>query len=281
MIPHRGIVRLVRETDYISFSQEETFLLSSPITFDASTLELWGSLLNGGRLALLPPGTPTLPELGEAIQQFNVSTLWLTAGLFQLMVDERLDDLAGLRQLLVGGDVVSRSHASKALAALAPKGRLFNGYGPTENTTFTTVHPISLEDTKQPSLPIGKPIPGSTVYLLDEEMSPVPAGVKGRLYFGGTGLALGYLNEPEMTAQAFLPRPLPFASHTALFAKKKAKKSPAEAALEVLDLLDEDEPESLNFADGGVLNGSNGFRASGEYNMRQPQTFGVYLEYAF
>ncbi|MEM6278438.1 MAG: amino acid adenylation domain-containing protein [Verrucomicrobiota bacterium] len=207
VIPHRGIVRLVRETDYISFSQEETFLLSSPITFDASTLELWGSLLNGGRLALLPPGTPTLPELGDAIKTFEVSTLWLTAGLFQLMVDERLDDLAGLRQLLVGGDVVSRSHASKALAALAPKGHLFNGYGPTENTTFTTVHPISLEDTKRPSLPIGKPIPGTTVYLLDEEMSPVPAGVKGRLYFGGTGLALGYLNEPEMTAQAFLPHP--------------------------------------------------------------------------
>jgi len=207
LIPHRGIVRLVRETDYIRFGLEETFLLSSPVTFDASTLELWGSLLNGGRLALLPPGTPGLAELGEAIHRHKVTTLWLTAGLFQLMVDERLDDLKPLRQLLVGGDVVSKAHAARASTALAPDGRLYNGYGPTENTTFTTVHPITLDDTLRPSLPIGKPIPGTTVYVLDETMNPVPTGVKGRLYFGGTGLSLGYLNQEELTEKAFLQNP--------------------------------------------------------------------------
>lgn len=207
LIPHRGIVRLVRETDYIQFGPGETFLLSSPVTFDASTLELWGSLLNGGRLALLPPGTPSLAELGLAIRRHEVTTLWLTAGLFQLMVDERLEDLKPLRQLLVGGDVVSKTHAARAVAALTPHGRLFNGYGPTENTTFTTVHPITLDDTSRPSLPIGKPIPGTTVYLLDEAMNPVPTGVKGRLYFGGSGLSHGYLNQAALTEKAFLPNP--------------------------------------------------------------------------
>ncbi|MEM9018354.1 MAG: AMP-binding protein, partial [Verrucomicrobiota bacterium] len=207
VIPHRGIVRLVRDTDYIEFGPEETFLLSSPVTFDASTLELWGPLLNGGRLAVLSPGTPSLAEIGDAIRRFNVTTLWLTSGLFQLMVDERLEDLAPLRQLLVGGDVVSRSHAALAIETLKPEGKLFNGYGPTENTTFTTVHPISLEDTTRSSLPIGKPIGGTTVYLLDDELNPVPRGVKGRLYLGGNGLALGYLNQPEATAKAFLKSP--------------------------------------------------------------------------
>ncbi|MEM7602800.1 MAG: amino acid adenylation domain-containing protein, partial [Verrucomicrobiota bacterium] len=207
LIPHRGVVRLVRDTDYIAFGDEQTFLLSSPVTFDASTLELWGSLLNGGRLALLPAGTPSLAELGAAIARFEVSTLWLTSGLFQLMVDERLDDLSPLKQLLVGGDVVSRSHAALAIETLAPEGRLFNGYGPTENTTFTTVHPITLEDTKRTSIPIGKPIPGTTVYILDDQLNPVPTGVKGRLYFGGAGLSPGYLNRKALTAQAFIENP--------------------------------------------------------------------------
>lgn len=207
LIPHRGVVRLVHETDYIHFGADEVFLLSSPVSFDASTLELWGPLLNGGRLALLPPGTPGLAELGAAIREFGVTTLWLTAGLFQLMVDERLKDLRPLRQLLVGGDVVSKSHARRALEALGSEGRLFNGYGPTENTTFTTVHPVTAADTAGVSIPIGKPIAGTKVYILDEHMNPVPPGVRGRLYFGGAGLSRGYLNDEERTTAAFVPNP--------------------------------------------------------------------------
>lgn len=207
LIPHRGVVRLVKDTNYIHFGPDESFLLSSPVTFDASTLELWGSLLNGGRLALLPPGTPSLLELGSAIRQFEITTLWLTAGLFQLMVDERPGDLRSLKQLLVGGDIVSKTHARIAIDLLAPDGQLFNGYGPTENTTFSTVHPIALEDTKRTSLPIGKPIKGTTVYLLDCHMNPVPQGVKGRLFLGGTGLARGYLNQSDLTNETFVPNP--------------------------------------------------------------------------
>ncbi|MDF1813787.1 MAG: amino acid adenylation domain-containing protein [Verrucomicrobiales bacterium] len=208
LIPHRGIVRLVRNTDYINFGPEETFLLSAPISFDASTLELWGPLLNGGKLALMPPGTPGLADIGDAIEKFGVTTLWLTSGLFSLMVDEHPECLAGLKQLLAGGDVLSPAHVEKALDILGESGTLINGYGPTENTTFTTCHTIGRTDTKKNSIPIGKPIAHTQCYILDENMQPVPPGVKGRLYIGGDGLAIGYLNQPEFTLKKFIPTPL-------------------------------------------------------------------------
>src|SRR6266516_19965 len=136
VVPHRGVVRLVKEADYVSLTSEETLLHLSPLSFDASTFELWGALLNGGRVVLLPPGQPSLGEIGETIRQYRVTTLWLTAGLFHLMVDEHVDYLKPLRQLLAGGDVLSPQHVLKARRALAGC-RIINGYGPTESTTFT------------------------------------------------------------------------------------------------------------------------------------------------
>jgi non-ribosomal peptide synthetase component F len=106
-------VRLVKQSNYASFSSQEVFLQLAPISFDASTFEIWGSLLNGARLVVMPPQTPSLQELGQALGQYQVTTLWLTAGLFHLMVDERLEDLKGVRQLLAGGDVVSVSHVEE------------------------------------------------------------------------------------------------------------------------------------------------------------------------
>ncbi|HYV30910.1 MAG TPA: AMP-binding protein, partial [Candidatus Binatia bacterium] len=132
LVPHRGVARLVKGADYVSLTENETLLHMSPLAFDASTFELWGALLNGGRVVLLPPGQPSLGEIGEAIRQHRVTTLWLTAGLFHLMVDERLDDLKPLRQLLAGGDVLSPQHVLEARRAL-PGCRIINGYGPTEN----------------------------------------------------------------------------------------------------------------------------------------------------
>ncbi|HEV2827625.1 MAG TPA: condensation domain-containing protein, partial [Pyrinomonadaceae bacterium] len=132
-VTHQNVLRLVKNTNYASFSADEVFLQYAPISFDASTFEIWGSLLNGARLALMPAGKASLKELGDALKQFEVTTLWLTAGLFHLMVDNHIDDLRGLRQLLAGGDVLSVPHVHKVLEEL--KGcRLINGYGPTENT---------------------------------------------------------------------------------------------------------------------------------------------------
>src|SRR3954464_6945092 len=113
-VPHRGVVRLVKNTDYVSIAPSDTFLQLAPIAFDASTFEIWGALLNGARLVIHPPGLPGLQELGSFIENEKVTTLWLTAGLFQQMVDEELPRLKHVKQLLAGGDVLSVPHVTKA-----------------------------------------------------------------------------------------------------------------------------------------------------------------------
>jgi len=201
-VMHRGVVRLVKETNYASFAGE-TFLQLAPISFDASTFEIWGALLNGGKLVVMPPAPPTLQEIGSAIRENGVTTLWLTAGLFNAMVDERLEDLRPLRQLLAGGDVLSVSHVSKALRALTET-RLINGYGPTESTTFACCHAIPANAEVGDSIPIGKPIANTTAYVLDAQLHPVPVGVTGELFIGGDGLARGYWKSAELTAEKFI-----------------------------------------------------------------------------
>ncbi|MCA1607098.1 MAG: AMP-binding protein, partial [Acidobacteria bacterium] len=141
-VQHRSIVRLVKETNYVVLTSDQVFLQFAPVSFDASTFELWGCLLNGARLVVFPAGTPSLKELGEVLRRSQVTTLWLTAGLFHQMVDGHLEDLRSVRQLLAGGDVLSVPHVEKALRELTDC-RLINGYGPTENTTFTCCHPMA------------------------------------------------------------------------------------------------------------------------------------------
>ena len=205
-IPHRAVVRLVKETNYASFSPNETFLQLAPISFDASTFEIWGPLLNGGKLVVMSPALPTLEEIGSAIRDHGVTTLWLTAGLFNAMVDERLDDLRPLHQLLAGGDVLSVSHVGKALNALKNT-RLINGYGPTESTTFACCHTIDANAPLEGSIPIGKPIANTTVHILDSNLQPVPIGASGELCIGGDGLARGYWRREELTAEKFVADP--------------------------------------------------------------------------
>lgn len=205
-VNHRNVVRLVKNTNYASFSADEVFLQCSTISFDASTFEIWGSLLNGARLVLLPAGTPSLKELGQAIKRHNVTTLWLTAGLFHLMVENHFDDLRGLRQLLAGGDVLSVPHVKKVVNELEGC-RFINGYGPTENTTFTCCYPVDDLTKVNGSVPIGFPIANTSVYVLDKKMNPAPIGVPGELFIGGDGLASGYLDRPELTVERFVRDP--------------------------------------------------------------------------
>jgi amino acid adenylation domain-containing protein len=205
-VPHRAVVRLVKNADYARFSPEEIFLQFAPIAFDASTFEIWGALLNGARLVIFPPGPISLDELGTVIEKRGVTTLWLTAGLFHQMVEEHLDSLHNVRQLLSGGDVLSVAHVTRALEQL-PRTQLINGYGPTENTTFTCCHRVTAPPLPGRSVPIGRPIANTQVYILDRELQPVPMGVPGELYAGGDGLARGYLNRPELTAEKFVAHP--------------------------------------------------------------------------
>ncbi|TDV56471.1 non-ribosomal peptide synthetase [Actinophytocola oryzae] len=200
-VPHRGVVRLVHDTDWLHFGPDETFLQLCALTFDPSEFEIWGALCNGGCLVIHPPGPLSLPELAESLRRERITTLWLTSGLFHRMVDHHLDSLGGLRQLVAGGDVLSPAHVNRVRRA-HPRVRMVNAYGPTENTCFTTSHTVTRQVTG--TVPIGTPLPGTRVYVLDENLRPVP---EGELYTGGAGLARGYLNRPGWTDERFVPDP--------------------------------------------------------------------------
>jgi amino acid adenylation domain-containing protein len=215
-VEHRGIVRLVRGANYCRFGPDEVFLQFAPMSFDASTFEVWGALLNGSRLVLMPPKSSSLEELELAVRRHSVTTLWLTAGLFHLMVEERPEGLRTLRQLLAGGDVLSPRHVRLFLKH-AGDTTLINGYGPTENTTFTCCHTIRADDPLSESIPIGKPISNTRVYLLDEHMNPVSPGEIGELYTAGDGVARGYLNDPHATADKFLTDPFTDEPHQRMY----------------------------------------------------------------
>ena len=205
LVPHRAVARLVKNCDFIGIKEDDVFLQAAPLSFDASTLEIWGPLLNGGKLVIPDRGTG-LDEIASAVRDKGVTTLWLTAGLFQVMMEEHAESLEGLRYLLAGGDVLSVSHVRRALELL-PDTKLINGYGPTENTTFTTCHLIRPEDCGRPSIPVGRPIANTTVFILDELGRQVPAGIPGELHTGGDGLALCYQNDAALTAEKFIRHP--------------------------------------------------------------------------
>lgn len=204
-VPHRGVARLVKGTDYASFAQEEVFLQLASISFDTAQFEIWGALLNGGRLVIMPPTLASLEDLGRVIREHGVTTAWLTAGVFHVLVDERIADLRALRQIVAGGDVVSPQHVNRVLEEI-PAARMVNGYGPTEAATFaccfTALRPAGH------TVPIGRPIPGTRVHVLDEMLREVPVGIPGELYIGGEGLARCYFGRPDLTAERFVPDPI-------------------------------------------------------------------------
>ncbi|MFD6156634.1 amino acid adenylation domain-containing protein [Nocardia sp. NPDC060256] len=204
-VPHRAVLRLVVDSDMLAVRADDVFLQFAPIAFDASTLEIWGPLLNGARLVVAPPGDQSPGALAKLVRRERVTILWLTAGLFHQLADTDLDELRGLRYLLAGGDVLSPPRVNRAVLAL-PRTILINGYGPTENTTFTCCMPVT-ETVGKDTVPIGRAIRGTGVYLLDEQLGLVTPGAVGEIYATGDGLAHGYLNSPGCTATRFVPNP--------------------------------------------------------------------------
>ncbi|MGB8478109.1 MAG: non-ribosomal peptide synthetase [Acidobacteriaceae bacterium] len=203
VVPHRAVARLVTGQDFIEFDATQTFLLHSPLSFDASTLEFWGSLLHGSRLVIAPGRSLGLDDYTTLILQQGVTTLWLTAAMFHLAAEHTPELFAPLRQLVFGGDVISPRHVER-IRSLYPDLRMVNGYGPTENTTFTCCYGVPRDYRAQGTLPIGQPIAHTAVYILDADRNELPAGEPGELAAGGAGVALGYLGRREATAEKFL-----------------------------------------------------------------------------
>ncbi|MEJ8854585.1 amino acid adenylation domain-containing protein [Variovorax robiniae] len=206
-ICHRSILRLVIDARYVDLRADEPMLHAAPLGFDASTLEIWGPLLNGGCCVVHDEDMPTGAGLARTIGQHGVKTAWLTAALFNAVVDDNPAHLSGLRQLLAGGEALSVAHVRRAMAAL-PGLTLINGYGPTECTTFAATHRIPHDlPADARSVPIGKPITDTTLHVLSPTLGLLPAGFVGELCIGGRGLARGYLQRPELTAERFVPDP--------------------------------------------------------------------------
>ncbi|SDE99573.1 amino acid adenylation domain-containing protein [Fontibacillus panacisegetis] len=202
-IPHKGVVRLVKGWGKVN--TDDVFLQVSSSAFDASTLEIWSPLCNGGRCAVYGPGQVSPDRLAETMVNEQVTTGWFTSGLFNVMVDNHLCAFSELKHVIAGGDVLSPTHVTKLLNAY-PNIYFTNGYGPTENTTFTTTWTIN-QHHPEDKVPIGKPIKGSDVIILDDNLELVPDNVIGELYAFGEGLARCYVNKPAETAQKFLPNP--------------------------------------------------------------------------
>jgi len=204
-IRHRSIIRLVRDVDYVSFGDSPRVLHAAPLGFDAATFEIWGALLNGGTCIVHEEHVPSGAGLSATIAGHDARIAWLTAALFNAIVDQDGTQLRGLEQLLTGGEALSVAHVCKA-QSLLPGTRLINGYGPTECTTFATTFGIpEKQDASARSIPIGRPIADTTLYVLNARGEPVPIGVIGELFIGGQGVARGYLKRPELTAARFVP----------------------------------------------------------------------------
>ncbi len=205
-MPHRAVIRLVSDPAFAALGPGERILHMAPVAFDASTLEIWGALLTGATIVIAPPGPLGLPDIGRLLRGTGVTVAWLTAGLFHQLAEEDMEALAGVRLLLAGGDVLNPDTVRAVLAARRGK-PLVNGYGPTENTTFTTCHVMTDPDQVGLTVPIGRPIQQTTVHLLDSSGRPAPIGVTAELYAGGDGLARGYTGNAAATARAFVPDP--------------------------------------------------------------------------
>ncbi|WP_270171316.1 non-ribosomal peptide synthase/polyketide synthase [Paenibacillus sp. SYP-B4298] len=205
MVEHRQIVRLVKSIDYAELNEQTRILQTGSVAFDASTFEIWGALLNGGSLYI--PDEETILDgrkLKQVIEDCGINMMFLTTALFNQLLRQEDGVYEGLHTLFTGGDVMSVQHVNEAYRRY-PRLKLKNAYGPTENTTYTLIYPITEE--QEGSVPIGRPIANTTVYVVDRRLRLVPPGAAGELLVGGAGVARGYLNREELTAEKFVPSP--------------------------------------------------------------------------
>jgi amino acid adenylation domain-containing protein len=206
-VSHRAVNRLVMNTDYVELSPADVVAQVSNIVFDAATFEIWGALLNGARLVLIPRDIVlSPPAMSKAIERHAVTTLFLTTALFNLAVEQIASALGKLQNLLFGGEAADPQRVRR-LSAEAPPKRLLHVYGPTESTTFASWYRVRKVASNAITVPIGRPIANTALYILDPYLNPLPIGVIGELYIGGDSLARGYLKRSELTNEKFIPNP--------------------------------------------------------------------------
>ncbi|WP_434753191.1 amino acid adenylation domain-containing protein [Paenibacillus amylolyticus] len=207
LVSHRNIVRIVRNTNYIDITEQDHVLQLSSYSFDGAIFDIFGALTNGARLVLVPRETLLeIGQLADIIQREHISVMLITTAFFNVLVDVHVDCLRDVRAILFGGERVSVGHVRKALTHIGP-GRLNHLYGPSESTVYTTYLPVDFIDESAVTVPIGRPISNTTVYIVDSQNKLLPIGVAGELCVGGEGLVQGYNNRPELTAEKFVDNP--------------------------------------------------------------------------
>jgi amino acid adenylation domain-containing protein len=207
MVPHRAINRLVLNNRYADFESTDRVAFASNPVFDATTMEVWGPLLNGGSVVVIDQSVLLdVTEFKETLKRQTISVLWLTVGLFNQYADVLAEQLSNLRYLIVGGDALDPRVIRRILLNKSAQ-HLLNGYGPTETTTFAITNEIRVVGENTHSIPIGRPIANTRAYIVGEDGEPVPVGLVGELCIGGAGLARGYLNRADLTAERFMPDP--------------------------------------------------------------------------
>ncbi|MEM9103885.1 MAG: amino acid adenylation domain-containing protein [Pseudomonadota bacterium] len=203
VVAHKGIRRLVIAQDYIAIDSQDKILQFSSLSFDAATFEIWGALLNGATLVLYSGDGLDPNHFKDEINSHSVTIVFMTTALFHLIANRFIRAFSGLKYLLTGGDVLYPRLVNK-VADTYPQLHLIICYGPTENTTFTTTHPITNDNRPDSNVPIGKAIRGTQVHLLNEDFRPCEVGEEGELFTSGEGVALGYLNRSYSLAEFFM-----------------------------------------------------------------------------
>ncbi|MCR8844313.1 amino acid adenylation domain-containing protein [Paenibacillus sp. SC116] len=207
IITHRNVIRVVKETNFVTVLPTDRLLQLSNYAFDGSVFDIFGALLNGASLVLISKQDAIeISKLAAFIEEKGITTFFVTTALFNMLVDWDITCLKHVRKVLIGGEAASLSHMKKVLNDLGPN-RVINGYGPTESTFFATYYPIDHLDDDAQSVPIGYPLANTTLYILDEEGQLTPSNVPGELYIGGDGVGKGYLNRSELTEQKFIDNP--------------------------------------------------------------------------
>ncbi|HXQ71731.1 MAG TPA: amino acid adenylation domain-containing protein, partial [Pyrinomonadaceae bacterium] len=235
-VTHSGVVSLVRSNNYIEYGPGEVMLEFSPVSFDASTYEIWGTLLNGGRLVVFPQVVPSVRELGEFVVRTQVTSFLLTPALFHQFIDVNAGALGALKQMLSGGDVLSPAPLDRAAALLEGRS-VINVYGPTETTVMCCAY-IVPQERPAGSIPIGGPVPNTQIYVVNGSQ-PSGVGERGEIYIGGVGLARGYHNRPDLTAERFVPDPFGKQPGGRLYRTGDAGRHLPEGVIQFIGRLDE------------------------------------------